>query len=128
MTVMNNTFDNTATFSTSEIVAARNAFLQYELTRQAELLTVMPIEESMGVLRHCSVAHVQHLLDILGEQGHQRQADEYAHRLGVIPPRTNLLLRMMETLRTHRKVVTIMSLVMSTMGVVGYLSFLFLPS
>lgn len=128
MTVMNNTSDNTATFSTSEIVAARNAFLQYELTRQAELLTVMPIEESMGVLRHCSVAHVQHLLDILGEEGHQRQADEYAHRLGVIPSKTNLLLRMMETLRAHRKVVMVMSIVMGTMGIASYLSFLFLPS
>ncbi len=122
MTVMNNTFENTATFSTSEIVAARNAFLQYDLNRQVELLTIMPIEESMGVLRYCSVAHVQHLLDALGEQGHQRQADKYAHRLGVMPPKANVFLRMIDTVLAQRKAITIMSIVMGMAGVVGYLS------
>ncbi|OOF08535.1 Mg2+ transporter mgtE [Salinivibrio sp. PR5] len=84
MTVMNNTFDYATTFSTAEIVAARNAFLQYDLDKQVELLTVMPVEESMGILHHCSVAHVQHLLNALDAQGFDREAREYANHLGFI--------------------------------------------
>ncbi|OOF14896.1 Mg2+ transporter mgtE [Salinivibrio sp. PR932] len=84
MTVMNNTFDYATAFSTAEIVAARNAFLQYDLDKQVELLTVMPVEESMGILHHCSVAHVQHLLNALDAQGFDREAREYANHLGFI--------------------------------------------
>ncbi|ODQ01296.1 magnesium transporter [Salinivibrio sp. SS2] len=84
MTVMNNTFDYATAFSTAEIVAARNAFLQYDIDKQVELLTVMPIEESMGILHHCSVAHVQHLLNALDAQGFDREAREYANHLGFI--------------------------------------------
>ncbi|QIR07700.1 magnesium transporter [Salinivibrio costicola] len=84
MTVMNNTFDYATAFSTAEIVAARNAFLQYDVDKQVELLTVMPVEESMGILHHCSVAHVQHLLNALDAQGFDREAREYANHLGFI--------------------------------------------
>ncbi|OOF29600.1 magnesium transporter [Salinivibrio sp. IB872] len=84
MTVMNNTFDYATAFSTAEIVAARNAFLQYDIDKQVELLTVMPVEESMGILHHCSVAHVQHLLNALDAQGFDREAREYANHLGFI--------------------------------------------
>ncbi|OOE89393.1 hypothetical protein [Salinivibrio sharmensis] len=90
MTVMNNPFTEPTTFSTSEIVAARNAFLQYELNKQVELLTVMPHEECMAVLGHCSVAHVHQLLERLYAQGHQRLAHQYALSLGVMRPHRSL--------------------------------------
>ncbi|SIO36712.1 hypothetical protein [Salinivibrio sp. ES.052] len=122
MTVMNNTFNYTATFSTTEIVAARNAFLQYDFDKQVALLTVMPIDESMGVMHHCSVVHVQHLLEALREQGHQRQADDYAHRLGLVSPEESFASRLLDTYSQHRKTVIAVSLFFLVSGVMSYLS------
>ena len=49
MTVMSNTYiENNLHFSSEEIGAARNAFLQYEQQQQVHLLTVMPIEEAVA--------------------------------------------------------------------------------
>ncbi len=85
MTVMNNTLvENNTYFSQEEIGAARNAFLQYERDKQVHLLTVMPIEEAAAVLHHCSLSHVQHLINELELLGEDKLARHYAHRLGLI--------------------------------------------
>lgn len=85
MTVMSNTFIDTACpYSSDEIGAARNAFLQYEEEQQIHLLTVMPIEEAVGILEHCSVGYVQHLIQQLDHQGFDKRARHYAHQLGFI--------------------------------------------
>lgn len=53
MTVMNNTFiETTPNFSEVEIGAARNAFLKYDQEQQLYLLTIMPIDEAVGILKH----------------------------------------------------------------------------
>ena len=85
MTVMNNTYiENTLNFSSEEIGAARNAFLQYEQHQQVHLLTVMPIEEAVAILHHCSVGYVQQLISVLENEGHDKLARHYAHQLGLI--------------------------------------------
>lgn len=85
MTVMSNTYiENSPNFSQAEIGAARNAFLQYELAQQVHLLTVMPVEEAVAILHHCSVGYVQHLMSALESQGHDKLARHYAHQLGFI--------------------------------------------
>ncbi|KLN64196.1 MULTISPECIES: magnesium transporter [Vibrio] len=85
MTVMSNTYiENTPHFSQEEIGAARNAFLQYEQTQQVHLLTVMPVEEAVGILHHCSVGYVQQLISALELGGHDKLARHYAHQLGFI--------------------------------------------
>ncbi|OOE85677.1 hypothetical protein BZG73_07360 [Salinivibrio siamensis] len=124
MTVMNNAFTEPTTFSTSEIVAARNAFLQYELNKQVELLTVMPHEECMAVLGHCSVAHVHQLLERLYAQGHQRLAHQYALSLGMTGPHRSLLAGVGTWIRRRRALVTYFSLVLAV-AAVSYLSVLF---
>ncbi|MPS30996.1 MULTISPECIES: hypothetical protein [unclassified Salinivibrio] len=121
MTVMNNAFTEPTTFSRSEIVAARNAFLQYELNKQVELLTVMPHEECMAVLGHCSVAHVHQLLERLYAQGHQRLAHQYALSLGVTGPHRSLLEGVGTWIRRRRALVTYFSLVLAV-AAVSYLS------
>ncbi|ELE8119202.1 magnesium transporter [Vibrio fluvialis] len=85
MTVMNNYYiENNAYFSQEEIGAARNAFLQYDEQTQVHLLTVMPIDEAVAILHHCSVGYVQHLLNLLDKEDHDKRARHYAHRLGFI--------------------------------------------
>ncbi|MGY3570694.1 magnesium transporter [Vibrio paucivorans] len=85
MTVMSNNYiENTPHFSQEEIGAARNAFLQYEHEKQIQLLTVMPIEEAVAILHHCSVGYVQQLISHLESEGHDKRARHYAHQLGLI--------------------------------------------
>jgi Mg/Co/Ni transporter MgtE len=85
MTVMSNTYiENTPHFSHEEIGAARNAFLQYEQTEQVHLLTVMPVEEAVAILHHCSVGYVQQLIAALELEGQEKLARHYAHQLGFI--------------------------------------------
>lgn len=86
MTVMSNTYiENTAPrFSEEEISAATKAFLQYETDQQLNLLTVMPIDEAVGVLQHCALGQVQFLIEELDLQGHDKRARLYAHHLGLI--------------------------------------------
>ncbi|WP_260259857.1 magnesium transporter [Vibrio intestinalis] len=91
MTVMNNIYmENSANFSLEEIGAARKAFLQYDQTHQVHLLTVMPIEEAVGILHHCSLGYVQQLLSLLEENGQEKLARHYAHQLGLIYSEANV--------------------------------------
>ncbi|MGD8116395.1 magnesium transporter [Vibrio sp. TRT 29B02] len=85
MTVMSNTYiENTPHFSREEIGAARKAFLQYEQQQQVHLLTVMPVEEAVAILHHCSIGYVQGLISALEVEGHDKLARHYAHQLGFI--------------------------------------------
>jgi len=85
MTVMSNTYiENTPHFSNEEIGAARNAFLRYEQTQQVHLLTVMPVEEAVAILHHCSISYVQQLISALEIEGYDKLARHYAHQLGLI--------------------------------------------
>ncbi|GLT18471.1 hypothetical protein GCM10007938_22500 [Vibrio zhanjiangensis] len=85
MKVMNNAYiENTHYFSDQEIGAARNAFLQYEQDKQVYLLTVMQLEEAVAILQHCSVGYVQQLIAMLENDGYDKLARHYAHRLGFI--------------------------------------------
>ncbi|TNZ47940.1 Mg2+ transporter mgtE [Vibrio parahaemolyticus] len=84
MTVMNNTFiETTPNFSEVEIGAARNAFLKYDQEQQLHLLTIMPIDEAVGILKHCSVGYVNSLMSQLEHAGHDKRARHYAHQLGL---------------------------------------------
>ncbi|WP_180796421.1 magnesium transporter [Vibrio parahaemolyticus] len=84
MTVMNNTFiETTPNFSEVEIGAARNAFLKYDQEQQLHLLTIMPIDEAVGILKHCSVVYVNSLMSQLEHAGHDKRARHYAHQLGL---------------------------------------------
>ncbi|ALG52709.1 TPA: magnesium transporter [Vibrio parahaemolyticus] len=84
MTVMNNTFiETTPNFSEVEIGAARNAFLKYDQEQQLHLLTIMPIDEAVGILKHCSVGYVNSLMSHLEHAGHDKRARHYAHQLGL---------------------------------------------
>ncbi|TON87901.1 Mg2+ transporter mgtE [Vibrio parahaemolyticus] len=84
MTVMNNTFiETTPNFSEVEIGAARNAFLKYDQEQQLHLLTIMPIDEAVGILKHCSVGYVNSLMSQLEYAGHDKRARHYAHQLGL---------------------------------------------
>lgn len=85
MTVMSNAYiENNQHFSQQEIGAARNAFLQYEQNQQVHLLTVMPVEEAVAILNHCSIGYVQQLISALEHEGYDKQARHYAHQLGFI--------------------------------------------
>ncbi len=85
MTVMNNIFIETACpYSNDEIGAAKNAFLKYEEQQQVHLLSVMPIEQAVGILENCSVNYVQHLIQQLELSGFDKRARHYAHQLGFI--------------------------------------------
>lgn len=85
MTVMNNIYmENSPNFSVEEIGAARNAFLKYEQTQQVHLLTVMPLEEAVAILQHCSLGYVQQLISQLELNGQDKLARHYAHQLGLI--------------------------------------------
>lgn len=85
MTVMNNIYmENSPNFSAEEIGAARNAFLKYEQTQQVHLLTVMPLEEAVAILQHCSLGYVQQLISQLEINGQDKLARHYAHQLGLI--------------------------------------------
>ncbi|MFW7522588.1 magnesium transporter [Vibrio ostreicida] len=85
MTVMSKTHNETIShFSNQEISAARKAFLQYEQKQQIFLLSVMPIEEAVAILRDCSIGFVQHLLMELDNDGSDKRARYYAHHLGFI--------------------------------------------
>lgn len=85
MTVMNNTFiENAPHFSQEEIGAARNAFLRYDQQQQVHLLTVMPVEEAVAILHHCSVGYVQQLISLLENDGYDKRARHFAHQLGFI--------------------------------------------
>ncbi|GLO61775.1 hypothetical protein MACH09_22830 [Vibrio sp. MACH09] len=85
MTVMNNIFIETACpYSNDEIGAAKNAFLKYEEQQQVHLLSVMPIEQAVGILENCSVNYVQHLIQQLELTGFDKRARHYAHQLGFI--------------------------------------------
>nr|EGQ9115045.1 magnesium transporter [Vibrio parahaemolyticus] len=84
MTVMNNTFiETTPNFSEVEIGAARNAFLKYDQEQQLHLLTIMPIDDAVGILKHCSVGYVNSLMSQLEHAGHDKRARHYAHQLGL---------------------------------------------
>ncbi|EGR2755073.1 magnesium transporter [Vibrio parahaemolyticus] len=84
MTVMNNSFiETTPNFSEVEIGAARNAFLKYDQEQQLHLLTIMPIDEAVGILKHCSVGYVNSLMSQLEHAGHDKRARHYAHQLGL---------------------------------------------
>ena len=85
MTVMNDIYmENSPNFSAEEIGAARNAFLKYEQTQQVHLLTVMPLEEAVAILQHCSLGYVQQLISQLEINGQDKLARHYAHQLGLI--------------------------------------------
>ncbi len=85
MTVMNNIYvENSPNFSVEEIGAARNAFLKYDQAQQVDLLKVMPLEEAVAILQHCSVSYVQRLISDLALQGKDKLARHYANRLGLI--------------------------------------------
>ncbi|ATC56699.1 magnesium transporter [Vibrio anguillarum] len=85
MTVMSNIYiENSPNFSLEEIGAARNAFLQYEQQKQVHLLAVMPIEEAVAILRHCTIGYVQQLLSELDKGGYDIRARHYANQLGLI--------------------------------------------
>ncbi|WED22420.1 hypothetical protein L3Q72_03170 [Vibrio sp. JC009] len=85
MTVMSDIYiDQPTSFSTEEIGAARSVFLQYSEEKQIQLLAVMPKEEAIAILAHCSVAYVQHLLDQLEKHGYEKRTSEYARELGFI--------------------------------------------
>ncbi|CAH0526784.1 magnesium transporter [Vibrio hippocampi] len=84
MTVMNNTMLATTDFSIEEICAATQAFLKYDNQQQLNLLTVMPIDEAVGVLQHCALGKVQHLIEQLDQLGHDKRARHFAHQLGLI--------------------------------------------
>ncbi|TOA52057.1 Mg2+ transporter mgtE [Vibrio parahaemolyticus] len=84
MTVMNNTFiETTPNFSEVEIGAARNAFLKYDQEQQLHLLTIMSMDEAVGILKHCSVGYVNSLMSQLEHAGHDKRARHYAHQLGL---------------------------------------------
>ncbi|WP_375754151.1 magnesium transporter [Vibrio sp. HN007] len=85
MTVMSNIYiEQSSPFSSAEIGAARNAFLQYDQDKQIELLAVMPIEEAVGILSHCTVVYVQHLIQELEVRGYDKRARHFAHQMGFI--------------------------------------------
>ncbi len=85
MTVLTNNYINDSQlFSFEEIGAARNAFLQYELSKQIQLLTVMPIEEAVAIMSQCSVSLVQEWINELELSGHDKRARHFAHQLGFI--------------------------------------------
>ncbi|WP_117233660.1 magnesium transporter [Vibrio maerlii] len=85
MTVLTNNYINDSQlFSFEEIGAARNAFLQYELSKQIQLLTVMPIEEAVAIMSQCSVSLVQEWINELELTGHDKRARHFAHQLGFI--------------------------------------------
>ncbi|OXE32734.1 Mg2+ transporter mgtE [Vibrio parahaemolyticus] len=63
--------------------AARNAFLKYDQEQQLHLLTIMPIDEAVGILKHCSVGYVNSLMSQLEHAGHDKRARHYAHQLGL---------------------------------------------
>ncbi len=84
MTVMSNTyFDNRNHFSKQEIGAARNAWLRYERHQQLHLLNVMPIDEAVAILQHCSISYAQKMILALEAQGKQSRANHYAKQLGL---------------------------------------------
>ncbi len=83
MTVMSNTYiQETFPYSSKEILAAKNAFLQYDREQQLHLLTLMPLDEAVGILSHCSVGHVQQLIVQLEQEEHGKRAAYFAHHLG----------------------------------------------
>ena len=85
MTVMQETNIKTATqFSHKEICAAHCAFLKYSQGQQIRLLTVMPLEEAVAILKRCSLEAVQNLINKLDKEGHDKLARHYAHQLGLI--------------------------------------------
>jgi Mg/Co/Ni transporter MgtE len=85
MSVMNNTIvENGPDFSQDEIGAATKAFLKYDTAAQLNLLTVMPLDEAVGVLRHCALGEVQHLIQQLDLLGEGKLARHFAHQLGLI--------------------------------------------
>lgn len=89
MTVMSNIFiETTDSYSSAELGAAKNAFLQYEEVQQVHLLTVMPTEEAVGILSQCSVHYAQRLIQQLKAEGHEKQAGHYARQLGFIRSET----------------------------------------
>ncbi|EFP95997.1 magnesium transporter [Vibrio caribbeanicus] len=85
MTVMQETNIDTATqFSHQEICAAHCAFLKYSQGQQIRLLTVMPLEEAVAILKRCSLESVQNLINKLDKEGQDKLARHYAHQLGLI--------------------------------------------
>ncbi len=84
MTVMSNTyFDNRERFSKQEIGAARNAWLRYERQQQLHLLNVMPMDEAVAILQHCSLSYAQKMILALEAQGNHARASFYAKQLGL---------------------------------------------
>jgi hypothetical protein len=82
MTVISNSYiKQPATFSEEEIGAATKAFMQYDREQQTRLLTIMPVEEAVGVLAHCRQGYVKPLIKRLELQGHKRRAQLFVTRL-----------------------------------------------
>ncbi|WP_428771355.1 magnesium transporter [Vibrio sp.] len=85
MSVMSKTYSETSgRYSVAEIGAARKAFLHHDLDQQLKLLKVMPIEEAVAILNHCSVGYVHSLLANLELLGEDKRARHFAHQLGLI--------------------------------------------
>ncbi len=85
MAVMNYAaFSATTHIAQKEALAARNAFLKYDLDEQAQLLAKMPVVDALAVLHECPLRHVQILLDRLDELEEDIRARQLASGLGLI--------------------------------------------
>ncbi|KLV04434.1 Mg2+ transporter mgtE [Photobacterium aquae] len=72
------------TLAKNDILAARNAFLKYDLAEQAALLVKMPLSEAIAILHEIPLRHVQTLLDRLDEMDEEVCMRHLANGLGLI--------------------------------------------
>ncbi|MEH6452326.1 MAG: magnesium transporter [Psychromonas sp.] len=85
MSITNDTYlANTPHFSQDEIAEVTKEFIKYDIKEQLNLLTVLPIDEAVYILRHCSLGEVQHLIQQLDLLGEDKLARHFAHQLGLI--------------------------------------------
>ena len=87
MTVMNYAADAALVneeLAKNDVLAARNAFLKYDIDEQAKLLVKMPISEAIAILSEMPLRHVQTLLDLLDEMDEEVCMRHLANGLGLI--------------------------------------------
>lgn len=87
MAVMNyaaHAADTNKPFVHTDILAARNALLKYDLSEQAVLLVKMPLSEAIAILHEVPLRHVQTLLDLLDEMDEEVCMRHLANGLGLI--------------------------------------------
>lgn len=87
MAVMNyaaHAADTNKPFAHTDILAARNALLKYDLSEQAALLVKMPLSEAIAILHEVPLRHVQTLLDLLDEMDEEVCMRHLANGLGLI--------------------------------------------